>query len=99
MQYYLLKVKGNDGRIVAAFESLFFADRHFVEGSALESVADWVEELGCYPCNAADFDTSGELDVLIDSEFEVPDSPNDFEVQEYNRYRAVLDRLLRQMVS
>ena len=98
MRYYLLKVHGNE-RILAGFENLFHADRAFVEDTAFNSVAVWVEECGHYVCNSGDFETSGELDVLIDRSFDIVTQSDSFESDEYQRYSAVLERLLRELTA
>ena len=98
MRYYIFKL-GGDERIVAGYCNLERADRHFVERTCFDSIENWVRQIGCYACNAEDFETSNQIDVLIDISFEVPDTPTDFEVIEYNRFRVVLVKLLNALVE
>ena len=98
MRYYLLKVHGNE-RIVAGFENLFHADRHFVEDTAFDSIAVWVEDVGHYAMNSASFATSGELDVIIDRSFDATGLDDTYESCEFRRYHAALVRLLRELAA
>lgn len=100
MRYYYLKVGGVE-RIVAGYDELSLerADTHFCEGTCFDSIENWVRQIGCYACNAEDFDTSNQIDVLIDVSFEVPDAPTDYEVIEYNRFKATLVKLLNALVQ
>ena len=98
MRYFLLKVQGNE-RILAGFENLFHANRLFVEDTAFDSIAVWVEDFGHYVCNSADFETSGELDVIIDRSFDVGGLDDTYELDEFKRYHAVLARLLQDIAA
>ena len=100
MRYYIFKL-GSDERIVAGYDrlSLERANRHFCENTCFDSIENWVRQIGCYACNAEDFESSNQIDVLIDMWFEVPDTPTDYEVMEYNRFKAKLVKLLNALVD
>jgi hypothetical protein len=93
MRYFVFKA-GATPQLVASFAKLSDANRFYVMDTALENIEDWVEEYGMYVSNAIDFDTSGHVDVVMDTAFEVPEDSTDYEAQLYCSYRVTLDRLL-----
>lgn len=76
-----------------SFENLEDADKYFVEGTAFNSIANWVESIGHYGCNSSNFDyyVNPELDVILDVDYEfLEDEIESYDAQQYIRFKKAL---------